>query len=341
MENSRIGTQTVKFNNKPKMISNYSVVGTKEGNGPFRDYFDYILKDDCFSEKTFELAERKLMEHAVFGAIDKAKLTPSDIDMFLSGDLLNQIISASFTARKFNTTFIGLFGACSTMTESIALGASLVNAGYFNTIVCATCSHYASAERQFRFPLELGSQKPPTAQWTVTGSGATVLSLDGKGPYIDMATFGKVCDYGIIDVNNMGAAMAPAAMHTLKAHFEDTKRKPSDYDLIVTGDLGKHGSEILIDLMEKEGYPLSENYCDCGHLIFDKEQKAYMGGSGCGCSAALLNSFFVNKLKLGEYKRILFLSTGALMSPLSSQQGETIPGIAHAIVIERGDDFDS
>lgn len=332
----KVGTQTVAFENKPRIIGNYSVVGPKEGRGPMAGYFDYILKDDLYGEKTYEKAEQKIMETAVMGAVEKAGLEPNDIDLFISGDLLNQIISATFTAKDFDVSFIGLFGACSTMTESLSVGSCLVDGGYFSKVLCGTCSHFSTAERQFRYPLELGTQRPPTGQWTVTGAGATLLSLQGEdNPYIEMATFGKVCDYGVSDVNNMGAAMAPAAMHTLKAHFEDTKRKPEDYDLILTGDLGKLGSEILIDLMEKEGYPLGENYGDCGNLIFDKEQKTFMGGSGCGCSATVLNSYVVKKLKSGDYKSVLFLSTGALLSTLSSQQGNSIPGIAHAIVIRR------
>ena len=329
----RVGTQTVKFDNKPRIIGSYSVVGPKEGRGPMAKYFDYILKDDRYDEKTYEKAEQKMMETSVIGAIENAGMHPNAIDLFISGDLLNQIISATFTAKDFDTSYIGLFGACSTMTESLAVGSCLVDGEYFNNVLCGTCSHFSTAERQFRYPMELGTQRPPTSQWTVTGAGCSLLSLKGDGPYIEMATFGKVCDYGVADVNNMGAAMAPAAMHTLKVHFEDTHRKPEDYDLILTGDLGKLGSEILIDMMEKEGYVLGENYGDCGNLIFDKEQKTYMGGSGCGCSATILNSYVIQKLRSGEYKSVLFLSTGALLSTLSSQQGNTIPGIAHAIVI--------
>ncbi len=329
----KIGKQTVILKKKPNILCGYSVVGPKEGNGPMASYFDRIMSDDMCGQNTYEKAEQKFMEKAVFGVIDKANLKPQDIDMFLSGDLLNQIISATFTAREFDTTFIGLFGACSTMTESLAMGACLVDGGYVNNVLCATCSHFASAERQFRNPLELGTQRPPTAQWTVTGAGATILECGVGGPYIEAVTFGKVSDYGITDVNNMGAAMAPAAMHTLKAHFTDLNRTPEDYDLIFTGDLGKLGSEILIDLMEREGFKLGINYNDCGCLIFDKEQKTFMGGSGCGCSASILNSYVLTKLLNKEVKSVLFLSTGALLSPLSAQQGLSVPGIAHAISI--------
>lgn len=333
----KLGKQTIILENKPKFISNYSVVGPKEGKGPMSKYFDEILDNDMLGQKTFEKAEQKLMEKAVFGAIEKSKLKSNDIDMYLSGDLLNQIISATFTARKFDTTFIGLFGACSTMTESLALGACLVDGGYINNVLCSTCSHFASVERQFRNPLELGTQRPPTAQWTVTGAGASILSLNGDKnlPYIECVTFGKVTDFGVNDVNNMGPAMAPAAMSTLVAHFKETGRSPSDYDYIFTGDLGKLGSEVLIDLMEYNNVKLGVNYCDCGNMIFDKEQKTFMGGSGCGCSASILNSFVIEKLRKNEVKSVLFLSTGALLSTTSSQQGESIPGIAHAIVIRR------
>lgn len=331
------GKQTVFLRNKPRFVGSYSVVGPKEGNGPMSKYFDEILEDDMLGQKTFEKSEQRLMEKAVLGAIKKSGLKTEEIDMFLSGDLLNQIISATFTARDFNISYVGLFGACSTMTESLALGACLVDGGYVNNVICTTCSHFASAERQFRNPLELGCQRPPTSQWTVTGAGASILSLkeDDELPYIECVTFGKVIDFGVADVNNMGAAMAPSAMDTLVSHFKETGRKPEDYDYIFTGDLGKLGSEILIDLMEHNDVKLGVNYCDCGNMIFDSEQKVFMGGSGCGCSASILNSFVMDKFRKKEIKSVLFLSTGALLSPLSSQQGETIPGIAHAIVIRR------
>jgi len=337
MEDKTMIKQTVLFKNKPRIISSYSIAGPKEGAGLFSHYFDLILKTDSFHEKSYEKAERKMMEHAIFNAISRASLNPSDIDMLLSGDLLNQIISSSFSARRFDTTYVGLFGACSTMAESLALGASLINAKYFNYVACATSSHFSTAERQFRSPLELGSQRPPTSQWTVTGSACSIISSKGVGPCITMATFGKVTDYDISDVNNMGAAMAPAAMSTLCAHFNDTNTTPLDYDLIITGDLGKLGSEILIDLMQYKGYKLGQNYIDCGQAIFDKTQKTFQGGSGCGCSAIMLNGYFLEQLKRGEYKKILFMATGALLSPTSSFQGDSIPGIAHALVIENDD----
>lgn len=329
--------QTIVFKNPPTIISSYAIVGPKEGQGTFRDYFDYIMKCDYFGEETYEKAERKMLENAIFGAIDKAMLMPSDIDILLAGDLLNQIISSSYAARAFDLCYMGVFGACSTMALSLAMGASLVNAGYFNHVACATSSHFSSAERQFRYPLELGNQRPPTAQWTCTASGCAILAPEGDGPKITKATFGKVVDFGIADVNNMGAAMAPSAMSTLVAHFNDTKTTPQDYDLIVTGDLGKLGSEILVDLMEEEGYKLGVNYCDCGQMMFKHDQNVFMGGSGCGCSASVLNSFIIKKINEGVYKKVLFVATGALLSPTSCQQGETIPGVSHAVVIEKGE----
>lgn len=326
--------QTVFFANKPVIIGNYSLVGPLEGVGPLKDYFDYVLNKDTFKEKTFEHAERKILEHVIFGAIDKAGLKVDDIDAMLSGDLLNQIVSSSFTARKLGLTFLGLYSACATMAESLALGACLVDRQVFKKVVSATASHFSSAERQYRFPLELGNQRPPTSQWTVTGGGATIIANEGHGPRICSATFGRVVDFGIKDVNNMGAAMAPAAMDTIMTHLEGTKTTVDDYDMIATGDLGKLGSEILIDLLERKGIKLKQNYSDCGNLIYSKQGKTFMGGSGSGCSASVFNSYIMSKLKSGEFKKILLISTGALLSTTSSQQGDTIPGIAHAVSVE-------
>lgn len=326
--------QTVFFKNKPVIIGHYSIVGPKEAKGPLRDYFSEISEDDFFGQKTYEKAERIMVERALKGAVDNANIGFDDVRLFLAGDLLNQIISSSYAARSIDIPYVGVFGACSTMAESLALGACLVDGEHFDTVACATSSHFSTAERQFRYPLELGNQRPPTAQWTVTGSGATILSCKGHGPRITCATFGKVTDYGINDVNNMGAAMAPAAMNTLLAHFYDTNTKPEDYDLILSGDLGKLGSEILIDLMEDHGYKLGLNYKDCGQIIFKRNQNVLMGGSGCGCSATVLNSIILKRLISGEYKKVLFMATGALLSTTSCQQGDTVPGIAHAVVIE-------
>ncbi len=326
--------QTIKLKNKAYILDGYSIVGPMEGEGPIKDYFDYILKDDTLKEKTFEKSERKLLQSIIKGAIDKAGLKNSDIDFFLGGDLLNQIVSSSYTARELEIPFIGLYSACATMTESLALGSILVDNGLANNIVAGTCTHFSSAERQYRFPLELGNQRPPTAQWTITGGGASVVSNIPSKIRVVSVTFGKVTDFGIADVNNMGAAMAPAACDTILEHFKNMKRKSADYDFIATGDLGKLGSEILIDLMEHAGVVLGKNYSDCGCMMYDKTKRVFMGGSGAGCSASILNSYILRKLKLGEFKRILIVSTGALMSTTTSQQGDTIPGIAHAVELE-------
>ena len=332
----KIGDNTIRFTLPPKIISGYAIVGPKEGQSPLAKYFDYILKNDAFNEKTYEKAERKMLEQAISGAIDKANLLATDIDILLSGDLLNQIISASFSARQIQTSFIGMFGACSTMTESLAVGACLIDGECANRVACATCSHFSTAERQFRFPLELGCQRPPTAQWTVTGAGCSIVSREGTGHNITHVTFGKFIDGCINDMNNMGASLSHSAADNLKNLFKDTNTSPSDYDLILTGDLGKLGSEIMVDLMENYGYKMGENYADCGQMIFSNTQKSFMGGSGCGCSASVMNSYVLSKLDSGEYKKVILMSTGALVSTTSTQQGETIPGIAHAVIVEKG-----
>lgn len=326
--------QTIKMKNNVYLLAGYSIVGPLEGKGPLKDYFDYILKDDTLNEKTFEKSERKLLKNIVTGAIDKAGLKVSDIDFFFGGDLLNQIISSSYTARELEIPFIGLYSACATMAESLALAAIFVDNKLANNVVAGTCTHFSSAERQYRFPLELGNQRPPTAQWTITGGGASVVSNNPSKIKISAVTFGKVIDYGIADVNNMGAAMSPASAELIKTHLANMKAKVDDYDFIATGDLGKLGSEILFDLMEHEGIILKKNYSDCGCMVYDKSERVFMGGSGAGCSACVLNSYIIKKLQKGEFKRVLLVSTGALMSTTSSQQGETIPGIAHAVELE-------
>lgn len=326
--------QTIKMKNNVFISSGYSCVGPLEGKGPLNEYFDYILKDDTLKEKTFEKSERKLLKNIVVGAIDKAGLKITDIDFFFGGDLLNQIVSSSYTARELQIPFIGLYSACATMAQSLALASIFIDNNLAKNVVAGTCTHFSSAERQYRFPLELGNQRPPTAQWTITGGGACVVSKAKSNVKISSVTFGKVTDYGIADVNNMGAAMAPAACETIKEHLTNMKRKVDDYDFIATGDLGKLGSEILIDLMEREGIILKQNYSDCGCVIYDKTERVFMGGSGAGCSASVFASYILKKLKKGEFKRVLLVSTGALMSTTTSQQGETIPGIAHAVEFE-------
>lgn len=331
----KIGLQTVKFQNPPSIVSTYTIVGPKEGEGPLKDYFDYILEDDTWGQASFEKAEAKMQEETIKAAITNGNLTNQDIDYLLAGDLLNQIISSTYTARQLSIPYYGLYGACSTMTESLSLGAMLIDGGFADKVVCATSSHFSSAERQFRFPLEYGSQRNFSAQWTVTGAGATILSSSGDGPYITYATTGKIVDKGIKDASNMGAAMAPAAVDTLLTHFKDTGFSPADYDLIITGDLGKVGKAIVLDLMKKEGYDLSNNYTDCGVEIFDAEkQDTHAGGSGCACSAVVFNGYIYKEMKKGNLKRVLLMATGALHSTIINQQGESIPGIAHAITID-------
>lgn len=326
--------QTIKMKNNVYIISGFSAVGPLEGKGPLKPYFDYIIKDDTLKEKSFEKSERKLLETIIVGAIDKAGIKVTDIDFFFGGDLLNQIVSSSYTARQLQIPFIGLYSACATMTEALALSAIFIDKNIANNVVAGTCTHFSSAERQYRFPLELGNQRPPTAQWTITGGGASVLSKNPSKIKVVAVTFGRVIDFGIADVNNMGAAMAPAACDTIKEHLKNSNKTVDDYDFIATGDLGKLGSEILIDLMENDGIKLKQNYSDCGCVIYDKTERVFMGGSGAGCSASVFNSYIIKKLKTGEFKRVLLVSTGALMSTTLSQQGETIPGIAHAVELE-------
>lgn len=335
MANKRRGEQTIKLTNPPKIIATYSIVGSKEGEGPLSNYFDEIISDDTLGKDSFEKAESGLMYNAITNAIKKANLREGDIHYLLAGDLLNQIISSGYAARDFKIPFLGLYGACSTMAESLSLGALLMDGDYADNLVASTSSHFSSAERQFRFPLEYGSQRNPSAQWTVTGSGAMVLGREGSYPCITYVTTGLVKDYGEKDANNMGAAMAPAAVDTIYKHLKDTGRSPDYYDYIVTGDLGKVGREITDKLLLEYGYDISKNHVDCGELIFDLDnQNVGSGGSGCGCSAVVASGYFYKKLMKKEIKSILLVSTGALMSPTSSLQGESIPGIAHAVAIE-------
>ncbi|KMT22574.1 stage V sporulation protein AD [Clostridium cylindrosporum] len=332
----KLGKQTVKLENPPSIVSTASIVGSKEGQGPLKDKFDIILDDDLWGEDSWEKAESKMLENAVKLAIDKGNLSPDEIDYMFGGDLLNQIISASFAARQLSIPFFGLYGACSTMTESLSLASMIIDGGYADHCIATTSSHFAAAERQFRFPLEMGSQRAPSAQWTATASGAALLSKEGDGPYITHVTTGKVIDFGIKDSNNMGAAMAPSAADTILRHFKDTGLQPKDYDLIITGDLGEVGKDLAIKLLKENNLDISSNFTDCGVEIFDiKNQDVGSGASGCGCSASVFCGHFYSLLKSGELNKILILSTGALMSPTSTLQGESIPGIAHAVAIQR------
>lgn len=333
--NKRLGRQTVKLDSKPRIISTMSIVGPKEGEGPLKDYFDVILKDDLNGKESFEKAESSILYDAVMGSINKAGLKQDDINYLLAGDLLNQISSSNFAARSTNIPFIGLYGACSTMTESLSIASILMDGGFANYTVAATSSHFSSSERQFRTPLEYGSQRPPTAQWTVTGAGAMLLGKEGNFPCVTYITTGVVKDYGIKDVNNMGAAMSPAAANTIYQHFKDTGKSEKDYDLIATGDLGKVGKDLTTKLLKEYGYDIQNIYLDCGDEIFDDEkQKTNSGGSGCGCSAVVDCGYIYKNMISGKFKKVLLVSTGALLSTSSSLQGETIPGIAHAVSVE-------
>lgn len=330
-----IGEQTIKFNNPPTLLATASIVGPKESQGPMAKYFDQCIEDEFWGEKSWEKAESKFVKETVSSVILKSGISASDIDYCFAGDLLNQCISSSFGLRGLNIPFFGVFGACSTFVESMCLGSVFVASGAAKNVLCATSSHFCSAEKQFRFPLELGNQRPPTSQWTVTGSGAAIVSSSGQGPFITHITPGKIVDMGIKDANNMGAAMAPAALSSLITHFRDTGRKPSYYDAIITGDLGHIGKDILIELAETKGYNIKPNYDDCGVLMFDKEtQDTHSGGSGCACLGTVFSGYFFKQLQDKKIKKILVIATGALMNSTSTQQGESIPGIAHAISIE-------
>ena len=331
----RVGKQTVSLINPPKIVATYSIVGPKEGEGPLGSYFDEILNDDLFGKDSFEKAESEMLYTAITSAISRASIKEENVDYLFAGDLLNQLTSSSFAARQLDIPFFGLYGACSTMSESLSVASMMIDGGFANYVVAATSSHFSAAERQFRFPLEYGSQRSPLAQWTVTGAGAMVLAKSGDFPEVTYITTGVVKDYGIKDPNNMGAAMAPAAVDTISIHFKDTGRDPSYYDAIVTGDLGKVGKEITSKLLLEYGYDIRSNYFDCGDMIFhDTIQKTDSGGSGCGCSAVVASGYFYKKIMRKELKNILLVSTGALMSTTSSLQGESIPGIAHAVAIE-------
>ena len=327
------------MSNPPSVAAGACVVGQKEGEGPLRQWFDYISDDSYFGQASWEKAESIMQSKCFTLCCDKAKIAPSQIEYVFAGDLLNQCVGSTFAARDLPIPFFGIYGACSTMAESLSLAAMTIDGGFADTTCAMTSSHFCSAERQFRLPLEYGGQRTPTAQWTVTGAGALILTAAGCGPYITHITTGRIYDAGVTDANNMGAAMAPAAYETLKTHFEDTGRTPSDYDAIITGDLGKVGHDILVDLFLKDGMDLGVRAMDCGRLIYDlKAQDVHAGGSGCGCSASVLCGHILQRMTLGEWPRVLFAATGALMSPTTSQQGETIPGICHAVVLDtKGD----
>ncbi|MCE5234642.1 MAG: stage V sporulation protein AD [Clostridiaceae bacterium] len=342
MQYKRVGEQTVLFTLPPKLISAAVIVGDMEGKGPLGNYFDLILEDDTWGERTWEKAERKMFEYSVRMALDKLELSPKDLDCLLGGDLLNQIISANYAARELNIPFLGLYGACSTMAQSLLIGAMMIDGGFAKRVACAATSHFSTAERQYRFPLEMGSQMAPTAQRTVTGAGASILCDANsvglaafKNVSVTGGTIGRVVDFGISDASNMGAAMAPAARDTFFAHLKDTGRTADDYDLVVTGDLGRFGAEMFVDLCGQRGVKIGDKHFDCGNAVFGPDQKTECGGSGCGCSAAVLNAYLLGRMEQGELNRVFFMATGALMSPTSSLQSESIPGVAHGVILER------
>lgn len=303
--------------------------------GPLAKYFDKCINDEFYGESSWEKAESKFIKDTTNLVLSKSGITNKDIDFCFAGDLLNQCISSIFGLREINIPFFGIFGACSTFSEALILGAMSIDGNFANNVICAVSSHFCSAEKQFRFPLELGNQRPPTSQWTVTGSGACILSKEGTGPYITHITPGKIVDMGIKDANNMGSAMAPAAIDTLIAHLTDTSRSPDYYDAIITGDLGYIGRDIVLEIANSKGYNLKNNYNDCGILIFDKnKQDTHSGGSGCACSATVFSGYLYKELKNKRLKKLLLITTGALTNSTTSQQGESIPGIAHAVSIE-------
>ncbi|MDD7795490.1 stage V sporulation protein AD [Clostridium sp. 'White wine YQ'] len=329
------GNQTWLFETKPVIISSAAVGGPFEAKGALSEDFDLLHDDVWLGEDSVEKAEKKLLEEACETAINKANMKKTDIQFLLCGDLMNQIISSSFAARSLGIPFLGIYGACSSAMEGLALASLLIDSKSAKYVVAGASSHNIAAEKQYRYPTEYGAQKPPTAQWTVTGAGAGLIAEKGDGPRVTSATIGKVVDMGISDPYNMGSAMAPAAVDTIEAHFRDLNIDPSHYDLIATGDLGKIGHKIATDLLKKDNFNMADtNFTDCGMLIYKEDQPVMAGASGCGCSATVTYGHLLNRMKKGELKKILVIATGALLSPLSYQQKESIPCIAHAVSIE-------
>ena len=337
MGNTQRGRQSFVLREPPIIAHWASVAGKKEAEGPLGHCFDLTDPDPYFGQKTWEQGEKQMQKLALGKLLDKAGLSRQDIDLVFSGDLLNQCIGSSFTLRGTGIPHLGLYGACSTMAEGLLLAAMAVGGGFRQRVVAMTSSHFASSERQYRFPLGYGGQRPPTSQWTVTGSGAVLVSSQGSGPSIHSCTIGTITDLGIKDANNMGAAMAPAAYATIRAHFDDLSTGPEDYDRIVTGDLGQLGKELLLELARRDGVSLGGKLVDCGCLVFDPaKQDVHAGGSGCGCSAIVLCGELLDQLRRGKLKKILFCGTGALLSPTSTQQGLPIPGVCHGVCITGG-----
>lgn len=337
METQKRGRQSFVLNNTPVISTWASVAGKKEVEGPLAHTFDIKCRDAYFGQATWEQAEKQMQQQALKKLAEKANMNLQDFDVVFSGDLLNQCIGSSFTLRNTGVPHLGLYGACSTMAESLLMASMAVGGGFAEKAVAMTSSHFASSERQYRFPLGYGGQRTPTSQWTVTGSGAALVCSSGEGPRITACTIGTVTDLGIKDANNMGAAMAPAAYATIRAHFDDLKTGPEDFSLIVTGDLGQLGKEMLLELAKRDGVSLGGKLADCGTLVFDNTtQDVHAGGSGCGCSAITLCGYLLNQLNTGKLKKILFCGTGALLSPTSTQQGLPIPGVCHGVCITGG-----
>ena len=331
------GRQSFLLEDAPVITAWASIAGKKEVEGPLSHTFDIKCRDTYFGQKTWEQAEKHMQQLILNKLISKSGISQEEIGLVFSGDLLNQCIGSSFSLRNTGIPHLGLYGACSTMAESLLMASMAVGGGFSDRVVAMTSSHFASSERQYRFPLGYGGQRTPTSQWTVTGSGAALICAKGKGPKITACTIGTVTDLGIKDANNMGAAMAPAAYHTIRAHFDDLHCGPTDFDLIVTGDLGQTGKELLLELARKDRISLGGKITDCGTLIFDNTtQDVHSGGSGCGCSAITLCGYLLEQLKSGKLKKILFCGTGALLSPTSTQQGLPIPGVCHAVCITGG-----
>lgn len=340
MSENKAGKQSISFD-KPVYISfGATVAGKKESEGPYGKEFDIVGKDDLFGMNSWEEAESKLQQMAIDKLFIKSELAKDDIRYIFAGDLLGQLIATSFALEKYNIPVFGLYGACSTMAESLSLAAMTVNAGYADNVIAMASSHFASAEKQFRFPLEYGNQRPKASTWTVTGCGAYIVSTKiQSGIVITGITTGKIIDYGVKDSMNMGACMAPAAADLIENNFKDFDIDEKYYDLIVTGDLGYTGKTILLDLLKEKGIDIAHKYTDCGIEIYDSDsQGTQSGGSGCGCSATMLEAFIIKKMKEKRYKRVLFVPTGALLSTVSYNEGKSVPGIAHGIMLERCDD---
>lgn len=329
------GKQSIQLDRAVYIVGRASIVGKKEGEGPLGDKFDIVCEDPMFGQESWELAESTMQKKAAQAALEKAGLSASQLRYIFAGDLLGQLIATSFGLETLEVPLFGLYGACSTCGESLSLGAMAICGGYANYVMALTSSHYASAEKQFRFPLEYGHQRPLCATWTVTGSGAFILSGKRGRVRISGITTGKIVDYGVKDSMNMGAAMAPAACNVIVQNLKDFDRQPADYDRIITGDLGYVGQQILWDLVSQQGYDISKNHMDCGIEVYDqKTQDTHAGGSGCGCSAVTLAAYILPLLEHGDWRRVLFVPTGALLSPTSFNEGQSVPGIAHGVVLE-------